>query len=121
MNSAALRWERLLNEVHDDRRKGVRVGIMYPITVRGVSRGEDFAEETRTLNVSEKGCCFESAHPLRRGDVVSIEVRRRAHLGAKTFRIVYIERRDEVWIVGATLMEGGDVWGISFPNRRSQK
>ena len=120
MTGTARNWQSLLEEVHDDRRKGVRVGIIYPVTIRGISEGQYFAEETRTLNVSEEGCCFESKHRLQKGDVVSLEVRRRVHLGPKTFQVVHVERRDELWIAGALLMETGDVWGISFPQRKNK-
>lgn len=121
MTGTARNWQSLLEEVHDDRRRGVRVGIMYPITIRGISEGQYFAEETRTLNVSEDGCCFESVHPLKRGDVVSLEVRKRVHLGPRTFQVVHIEVRDGRWIAGAILMESGDVWGITFPHRKKSK
>lgn len=121
MTGTVRNWQTLIDEVHADRRRGVRVGIMYPITIRGISEGEYFAEETRTLNVSEEGCCFESRHQLRKGDVVSLEVRKRVHLGPRTFQIIHVERRDELWVAGAILMESGDVWGISFPRRNKSK
>lgn len=114
-------WQSLIDEVHADRRRGVRVGIMYPITIRGISEGEYFAEETRTLNVSEEGCCFESTHRLKTGDVVSLEVTKRVHLGPRTFEIVHVERKGELWVAGAILMESADVWGISFPQKNKQK
>lgn len=121
MTGTARNWQSLVEEVHDDRRRGVRVGIVYPITIRGISEGQYFAEETRTLNVSEEGCCFESAHQLKKGDVVSLEVRKRVHLGPRTFQIAHVERRGELCIAGAILMESGDVWGISFPRKNKSK
>ena len=117
--TATSNWQKVVTEVKADRRRGKRVGMTYPITIRGISRGEYFAEETRTMNVSEKGCCFETVHQLNRGDIVSLEVRGRVHLGPSTFEIMRTAGGPDRWVIGAMLLETVDVWGMSFPQQKT--
>lgn len=117
--SATSNWQKVATEVRADRRRGKRVGMSYAITIRGLSRGEYFAEETRTLNVSEHGCCFETAHQLTRGDIVSLEVRGRVHLGPSTFEVMRVAGGPDHWVIGAMLLETTNVWGMSFPQQKS--
>ena len=117
--SATSNWQKIVAEVKADRRCGKRVGMTYAITIRGISCGAYFAEETRTMNVSEHGCCFESTHYLKRGDVISVEVRGRIHLGPNTFEVMRTAGGPDRWIVGAMLMETADVWGMSFPKQKT--
>lgn len=117
--SATSNWQKIVGEVRADRRRGRRVGMTYAITIRGISRGEYFAEETRTMNVSQQGCCFESTHHLNRGDVISLEVRGRVHLGPNTFEVMRTAGGPDRWIIGAMLMETADVWGMCFPQQKT--
>lgn len=117
--TATSNWQKVVTEVKADRRRGKRVGMTYPITIRGISRGEYFAEETRTMNVSEQGCCFETTHHLNRGDIVSLEVRGRVHLGPSTFEVMRTAGGPDRWVIGAMLLETADVWGMSFPQQKT--
>lgn len=117
--NATSNWEKVVMEVRADRRRGKRVGMTYAITIRGLSCGEYFAEETRTTNVSEHGCCFETTHQLARGDIVSLEVRGRVHLGPSTFEVMRVSGGPDHWVIGAMLLETTNVWGMSFPQQKT--
>jgi hypothetical protein len=94
-----------------------RVVIVHQIQVSGFSAtGDAFAEHTRTINVSERGCCFELARCLVPGDTVSIKVRRSVR-GPSSFRVVWTLRKTNHWIVGALIIEPTDVWHMIFPQR----
>jgi hypothetical protein len=109
--------QRATIKAFDRRRNPRRVAIAHQIEVRGLSAtGDAFAEQTRTVNVSERGCCFEVARTLVPGDIVSIKVRR-ANGGPYAFRVIWTSWRINHWVVGAILTETGDVWDMIFPPR----
>jgi len=116
--SAPTTWRNIIEEVQADRRRGKRIGMRFRVTIRGISEGQYFAEETHTVNVSEHGCCIETKHHMNVGDVISLEVRGRVHLGPNTFEIMHITRQEGNWVLGARLMETANVWGMSFPQAK---
>ncbi len=107
--------------VHSRRRAPKRTVIVHQIQVCGFSAtGDAFAEHTRTINVSERGCCFELSQCLVPGDTVSISVRRAAG-GPYLFRVVWISRKTNHWVVGALIIDPADVWDMIFPQRAPQR
>jgi len=65
-----------------------RVTLHLPVEVRGEDEaGSSFTEHTRSVNVSGRGICFESHHPLAVGArirlAIELPVNLRRHFGDK--------------------------------------
>jgi hypothetical protein len=53
-----------------------RVNLRLPVEVRGQdASGAPFIESTSTLNVSSRGICFESEHPVEIGARLEVAIR----------------------------------------------
>ncbi len=114
-------WELLSREVMQDRRKGKRVCLNFPIEVSGFDRsGRLFSERTVTQDISEAGCRFKLKTKAERGDVVAVKLlSRRERPGPPArpllFQIVWIKRDAEAWIAGALKLQPEDLWHMDFP------
>lgn len=109
-------WQELSREVSVDRRDGKRVAIRRAISVTGISAsGDAYSYETNTRNISEEGCCFESARPLEVGEIVAISVVDRPADGEHRFQVVRVEQDGVAWVVGARLVQSTNIWGVVFP------
>ena len=120
-------WELLSREVMQDRRKGKRVCLTFPIEVSGFDRsGRLFSERTVTQDISEAGCRFRMKTKAERGDVVAIKLlSRRDGPGPLArpllFQIMWIKREEEAWIAGALKLQPEDLWHMSFPPGNQSK
>src|ERR1700752_1038430 len=84
----AVDWGQLAHDAGADRRTCKRVTICYVLEIAGTSpAGEPFLETSRTLNVSEAGCCFESPRRLLPREIVSLTVQRRQKVGPFNFEV----------------------------------
>jgi hypothetical protein len=114
-------WEALSLEVMQDRRKGKRVPLAFPIEVSGFDRtGHLFAERTMTSNISKNGCGFLVKTPLHRGDVVAIKLigRQDGHSPASKpllFQIMWSTRTAAGWRAGALRLQPEGLWPVAFP------
>lgn len=115
-----LDWKTLSEEVAADRRSGKRVAIAYSVTVSGVTPdGDAFLDKTRTTNISEHGCCFESERLFQLGEIVTITLTQGPAAGAHRFQVVRMVPNTVVnkdaWLVGARLVQSTNIWGVVFP------
>ncbi len=119
-------WNQLSQETRDNRRDGKRVALNYGLEVRGSDEtGAFYACAARTRNVSEHGCCFETAMKIRKDEVVSLQVVRHKESGEKQstnaliFRICWVVQEGGLWIAGAEMAEQEKPWGIDFPRKKT--
>ncbi|HEV3218640.1 MAG TPA: PilZ domain-containing protein [Candidatus Acidoferrales bacterium] len=117
-------WSQLSEEAREDRRQGKRVTLGYGLEVRGADEhGAFYVCAARTRNVSEHGCCFETATKIRSGEVVSLQVVRHEPNGEKQstkaliFRVCWVTKEDGLWVAGAEMAEEEKPWGIAFPKK----
>lgn len=116
-------WESLTAEVVTDRRRGKRVNLRFPVEISGLNHdGKSFCEHTHTTNISASGCRAELNEVVERGDLVSIKLVVRSDPGlvvcqAQQFRIVWRERRNNVWTVGALKLTAEQLWHVAFPDK----
>ena len=137
-------WKTLSEEVAADRRSGKRVAITYSVTVSGVTPdGDAFLDKTRTTNVSEHGCCFESERLFQLGEIVTITLTQGPAAGQHRFQVVRVvpdtatnvasqiatngvrnaatntvqnaALNKDKWLVGARLVQSTNIWGVVFP------
>lgn len=120
--ATSIDWNQLAEEARQDRREGRRVTLNYGLEVRGADeQGAFYVCAARTRNVSEHGCCFEIERMIKRGEVVSLQVKRRNPDGEKQttrsliFRICWVTTEENLWIAGAEMAEQEKPWGIAFP------
>lgn len=98
------------------RRRGERVLIRIPVTVRVHGAAETSMEDTETLVVSQYGALlrFSQAPPL--GTVV--EIKNRFSDQVEKFRVAWVgeSMQDGHYDVGVEILNPrGDFWGIQFP------
>ncbi len=114
-------WELFSHEVMEDRRKGKRVTLTFPIEVSGFDRtGRLFSERTVTLDISEAGCRFHLKTQIERGDVVAVKLLSRRDLSLPParpllFQVIWIDREEDGWVAGALKLQPEDIWHMAFP------
>ncbi len=119
--SEVAEWEALSQEVMQDRRKGKRVPLAFPIEVSGFDRtGRMFCEKTLTRDISEAGCRFLVKTQLERGDVVAIKLIGRTNGHAPEskpllFQIVWVSPEADGWAAGALQLQKANLWHMAFP------
>lgn len=119
-------WAALSKQASQDRRKGKRLSLNFPVEVSGFDRtGRMFCERTTTLDISEAGCRFQLQTPLEREDVVAIKLlspRSNRHAAKPTlFRIIWVAREAEGWAVGALKLQQDNPWHVTFPPSNPKK
>lgn len=120
-------WDILSQEVREERRKGKRVPLTFPIEVCGFDRAARmFSERTRTTDISEVGCRFRMKAELARGDVVAIKLVSRGNnhdseCKALLFRISWVRQDPDGWTVGALKLQQEKIWHVTFPPANQQK
>lgn len=131
-------WKTLSKEVAADRRSGKRVAISYSITVSGVTPDSDaFMDKTRTTNISEHGCCFESDRFFELEEFVTITLKYGPAVGRHQFQVMRVVPdtasngvqeaalnpvlKKAKWLVGARLEQPISIWGVAFPPKRQPR
>ena len=122
MKQYPVNWDELLQGVVDDRRRGKRLLLTYPIEISGTDRqGRTFAERTRTLDISESGCRIVTNAPLAPGDVISIRllvpdgVDDPQEKTVCPFEVIWVEHFDSGWTAGTQKLAGNKPWKVTFP------
>ncbi len=120
-HAEATRWDELTEEAQRDRRREPRLKLPYSIEVYGFDHsGQYFSERTMTLNVSAGGCMLDMKHEPEEQGVLA--VRRVGRDGSRTpeqkpvlFLVCWSQRTGRRWTVGASKLQGGDIWGLTMP------
>ncbi len=101
-----------------ERRRGDRVLIRIPVTVRVHGTGATPIEDTETVVVSEHGALLRFARAPQLGSIV--EVKNRFSDQVEKFRVAWVgdTAQDGHYDVGVEILTPrGDFWGIRFPTR----
>lgn len=120
-------WTELTKLVMEDRRKGKRVPLAFPIEVSGFDRnGRHFSETTKTFDISEAGCRFHIKERLEPCDVVAIKLITRGNglapaSKALLFQIAWVKPETDGWMAGALKLQSENIWHMSFPPRDQPK
>ncbi len=121
-------WEKLSREVQQERRKGKRVPLTFPIEISGFDRtARLFSERTKTTDISEVGCRFLAKKTrLAPGDVVAIKLLSRGDEQSSAskpllFQIIWVQRELEGWTVGALKLQPENIWHVTFPPANQTK
>src|SRR6266849_4097065 len=102
-------WSELSKLAMQDRRKGKRVPLAFPIEVSGFDRtGRHFSEATKT------------------GDVVAIKLIPRGNglapaSKALLFQIAWVKPEADGWAAGALKLQPENIWHMSFPPGKQSK
>jgi hypothetical protein len=103
-----------------DRRRTERKEISYRIEVCGCEpKGTTFLDETTTIDVNEHGCKFDLAHPINRGDLLTIrhipqEETATIQTERVPFQVVWAEVCENGWTVGAMKLLDKSIWPMNF-------
>jgi hypothetical protein len=104
-----------------ERRRTERIAVSYRIEVCGCEpKGATFLDETTTIDVNEDGCKFDLAHPINRGDLLTIrhipqEATATGQSERVPFQVVWAEVCENGWTVGAMKLQDKSIWPVKFP------
>lgn len=116
-------WEILAQQTTEERRRGKRVNLRFPVEVSGTNGdGKLFCESTFTTDISATGCRVVLNEVVESGDVVSIKLAGKlepnpAASKPQMFQIAWRIRKDNVWTVGARKLTEGKFWHVDFPEK----
>ncbi len=102
-------------------RKEPRFPFCFQIQVRGADFNlHRFEEHTNTADISKSGCRFSLQTRVARGSFLSISVQHedgsfRADESA-LYSVVWCQPHSEGYQVGVELVDGPNLWNISFPD-----
>src|SRR5258708_32825194 len=106
------------------RRKGKGLNLCFPIEVRGTdASGAVFREQTKTQDISESGCRFETKLPLVPGDIIAITLSgphdSLQNREPQLFEIAWSTPISSGQSVGARKLRDAKLWGVTFPPAKS--
>jgi hypothetical protein len=120
-------WEILAQQTMEERRRGKRVFLRFPVEVSGTNRaGKPFVESTFTTDISATGCRVELNEIVENGDTVGIKLVGKfdpnpAASKPQMFQIAWRKRSDNIWTVGARKLTEGKFWHVEFPDKLPSK
>jgi hypothetical protein len=120
-------WEILAQQTMEERRRGKRVFLRFPVEVSGTNRaGKPFVESTFTTDISATGCRVELNKIVENGDTVGIKLVGKfdpnpAASKPQMFQIAWRKRSDNIWTVGARKLTEGKFWHVEFPDKLPSK
>jgi hypothetical protein len=120
-------WEILAQQTMEERRRGKRVFLRFPVEVSGTNReGKPFSESTFTTDISATGCRVELNAIVESGDTVGIKLVGKfdpnpAASKPQMFQIAWRKRTDNIWTVGARKLTEGKFWHVEFPDKPPTK
>jgi hypothetical protein len=116
-------WEILAQQTTEERRRGKRVFLRFPVEVSGSDRqGKPFCESTFTTDISATGCRAELNEPVEVGDTIAIKLIGKfdpnpAASKPQRFQIAWRTCTANVWTVGARKLTEGKFWHVEFPDK----
>jgi hypothetical protein len=97
-------------------RRGTRINRKIPIILTSLDLANPFSEEAVTLLVNPQGCAARFGRALEIGTTIRLDglpVGR--SVVARVVNCIKPEKYAKFWILGLTLDEPGNVWGIESP------
>ena len=114
-------FKEAVSEPGFDRRKSKRLFLFYPIEISGVDQdGRAFLEQTRTDDISEKGCRLVTSIRLNCGDLINIRLTPPPGTSfpkesPQEFKVMWVHPIKSGWSIGAHKIHDGEIWKVSFP------
>jgi hypothetical protein len=114
-------WEVLDLEIAKDRRKEKRVFLRFQVEVSGFDpAGNLFRANGFTTDISATGCQVAIDEYVERGDIVAMKLLTKSEPNApvskpQRFQILWRERKENVWTVGALKLTGEKFWQVDSP------
>jgi hypothetical protein len=97
-------------------RRGTRINHKIPLTLTSLDPADPFSEPAVTLLVNPQGCAARFGHPLEIGTAIRLEGLPGKHsVTARVVNCIKPGKYEKFWILGLTLDEPGNVWGIESP------
>jgi hypothetical protein len=97
-------------------RRSTRVRVEIPITVTSLDRKHPFAAECLALVVSLQGCGFRTTQPLPLGTPVLLSgLPGNASTSARVANCLPLGSDGKQFLIGVSLYNPGNVWGIADP------
>jgi len=97
-------------------RRGTRISRQIPLTITSLDPVNPFSEAGVTLLVNPQGCAARFGRPLEIGAAIRLDGLPVKHnVTARVVNCIKPEKYEKFWILGLTLDEPGNVWGIESP------
>jgi hypothetical protein len=97
-------------------RRGTRINRKIPVILTSLDPANPFSEEGDTLLVNPQGCAARFGRPLEIGIAIRLDGLPVRHgVLARVVNCIKPEKYAKFWILGLTLDEPGNVWGVESP------
>ena len=99
-----------------DIRRGTRITCEIRVTLTSLDSRHPFSEQVLIILVNPHGCAARCGRPLELGTAVKLEsLPEGANITARVVNCIGIGNYDRFWLLGLSLDEPGNVWGIESP------
>lgn len=99
-----------------NQRRGTRINRKLPVILTSLDPGDPFSEEAITLLVNPQGCAARFGRALEIGAAVRLDgLPARQSVSARVVNCIKPGKYDKFWVLGLTLDEPGNVWGVESP------
>ena len=97
-------------------RRGTRIPCEIPITLAGLDPAQPFSDGCLVILVNPQGCAVRFPRPLEIGVTVRLEgLPVSTDVTARVVNSISMGPYEKLWLLGLTLDEPGNVWGIPSP------
>lgn len=97
------------------RRSGTRIPCEIPATLTSLDPLHAFSEPCLIILVNLQGCAASFRHPLEVGTAVKLQGLPGGNASARIVNCISLGKYAHSWLLGLTLDEPGNVWGVAAP------
>ena len=99
-----------------DPRRGTRVSCKIQLILTSLDTARPFSERCLIILVNPQGCAARLNRPLEVGSAVRLEgLPVKKSVTARVVNCIPLGEYEKFWLLGLTLDEAGNVWGIETP------
>ncbi len=94
-------------------RGGTRIPCEIPVTLTSLDLRNSFSQPCQIILANLRGCAARSPHPVATGTVVQLEgLPTGRKVTAQVVSCISLGPFEKLWLLGLSLDEFGNVWGI---------
>jgi hypothetical protein len=96
-------------------RFGTRIPCQIPAQLTSLDPTRPFADSCVVILVNPQGCAAHFCRPVEIGTAVELEGLPSGRVTAQVVNCISLGEHQKRWLLGLTLREPGNVWGVETP------
>ena len=96
-------------------RSGTRIPCQIPAQLTSLDPTRPFADSCLVILVNPQGCAAHFRRPVKIGTAVNLEGLPSGGVTAQVVNCISLGEHQKLWLLGLTLTEPGNVWGVEIP------